>query len=93
MKIVIFLALNFLLFIYSSFFRMSKSWQIPRIAIMAKRITPSIAPVPKFPRENALWKMKNSKVVVPKPGPPPVITKIRLKRAVNALMTVMIKEN
>ncbi len=60
---------------------------------MKKRITPSIAPVPKLPRENALWKIKNSRVVVPKPGPPPVITKIKLKSAVNALMTVMMKEN
>ena len=58
-----------------------------------KSITPSIAPVPKLPRENALWKIKNSKVVVPNPGPPPVITKIKLKSAVKALMTVMMKEN
>ena len=60
---------------------------------MKKRITPSIAPVPKFPLENALWKMKNSRVVVPNPGPPPVITKIKLKSAVNALITVIMNEN
>ena len=84
---------NLLRLIYSSLFRISRSWPIPRIAIIKKRITPSMAPVPKLPREKALWKIKNSRVVVPNPGPPPVITKMRLKSAVNALIIVMMNEN
>src|SRR5260370_40787891 len=37
--------------------------------------------------------MKHSGGVVPKPGPPPVITKIRLKSAEKALITVITNEN
>src|ERR1700722_7257976 len=73
--------------------RISRSWTRPTTIMMTNRMIPYSAPVPNWPWAKPDWYTKNSSVVVPSPGPPPVITKIRLNSAENALITVITNEN
>ena len=45
---------NLSAFHYQSLFLMMANWPIPRTAMIKKRITPNMAPVPKSPRAKAL---------------------------------------